>query len=154
MRRARVPAIGRALCCLRCTALCRAAVRSRPRFARVCGALTLLPLFTCVACALWSLEGTTRAVAITELACHAQIYGYNGSAIVAMAGEKCVAIGSDLRFGVQMQTMATDHQKLAQARMTAHSLSLDPPWACCLVRRPHETALAAYDAGASIKVET
>ena len=33
---------------------------------------------------------------------------------MAMAGDKCVAIGSDLRFGVQMQTMATDHQKLSQ----------------------------------------
>lgn len=44
-----------------------------------------------------------------------QIFQYNGSAIVAMAGENCVAIGSDLRFGVQMQTMATDHQKLMQA---------------------------------------
>ena len=43
-----------------------------------------------------------------------QIESYNGSAIVAMAGEKCVAIGSDLRFGVQMQTMATDHQKVTQ----------------------------------------
>lgn len=42
------------------------------------------------------------------------IFQYNGSAIVAMAGENCVAIGSDLRFGVQMQTMATDHQKLMQ----------------------------------------
>lgn len=45
-----------------------------------------------------------------------QIFQYNGSAIVAMAGENCVAIGSDLRFGVQMQTMATDHQKLMQVR--------------------------------------
>lgn len=43
-----------------------------------------------------------------------QIASYNGSAIVAMAGSNCVAIGSDLRFGVQMQTMATDHQKLLQ----------------------------------------
>ena len=43
-----------------------------------------------------------------------QIDTYNGSAIVAMAGKNCVAIASDLRFGVQMQTMATDHQKLLQ----------------------------------------
>lgn len=43
-----------------------------------------------------------------------QIYSYNGSAIVAMAGEQCVAIGSDLRFGVQMQTLATDYQKVLQ----------------------------------------
>jgi 20S proteasome subunit beta 3 len=37
---------------------------------------------------------------------------YNGSAIVAMAGKNCVAIGSDLRLGVQLQTNATDHKKL------------------------------------------
>ena len=43
-----------------------------------------------------------------------QIYSYNGAAIVAMAGDKCVAIASDLRFGVQMQTMACDYQKLFQ----------------------------------------
>lgn len=43
-----------------------------------------------------------------------QLETYNGSAIVAMAGDKCVAIGSDLRFGVQMQTMATDYHKLSQ----------------------------------------
>lgn len=45
-----------------------------------------------------------------------QIDEYNGSAILAMAGEKCVAIGCDLRFGVQMQTMATDYQKVMQVR--------------------------------------
>jgi 20S proteasome alpha/beta subunit len=43
-----------------------------------------------------------------------QLDTYNGSAIVAMAGDKCVAIGSDLRFGVQMKTMATDYHKLSQ----------------------------------------
>ena len=73
------------------------------------------------------------------------IFEYNGSAIVAMAGEdktncdeaelvpleagkgvcacirirlcscagkECVAIGSDLRFGVQLQTMTTDRPKV------------------------------------------
>eukprot|EP01024_Parvocaulis_polyphysoides_P062618 TRINITY_DN71847_c1_g1_i1.p1 TRINITY_DN71847_c1_g1~~TRINITY_DN71847_c1_g1_i1.p1 ORF type:complete len:216 (-),score=11.75 TRINITY_DN71847_c1_g1_i1:223-837(-) len=40
------------------------------------------------------------------------IFTYNGSAIIAMAGKECVAIGSDLRFGVNMQTLATDFQKL------------------------------------------
>jgi hypothetical protein len=34
-----------------------------------------------------------------------------------MAGDRCVAIGSDLRFGVQMQTMATDYQKVLQVRI-------------------------------------
>lgn len=37
---------------------------------------------------------------------------YNGSAIVAMAGKECFAIGSDLRFGVQFQTLATDYKKV------------------------------------------
>ena len=38
---------------------------------------------------------------------------YNGSAIVAMAGKNCVAIGSDLRLGVQLQTNATDRALLS-----------------------------------------
>ena len=29
-----------------------------------------------------------------------------------MAGKNCVAIGSDLRFGVQFQTLATDNEKV------------------------------------------
>lgn len=29
-----------------------------------------------------------------------------------MAGKECVAIGSDLRLGVQFQTLATDHKKV------------------------------------------
>lgn len=40
------------------------------------------------------------------------IFEYNGSAIIAMAGKNCVAIGSDLRFGVQFQTLATDNKKV------------------------------------------
>eukprot|EP01025_Chloroclados_australasicus_P019222 TRINITY_DN2041_c0_g1_i1.p2 TRINITY_DN2041_c0_g1~~TRINITY_DN2041_c0_g1_i1.p2 ORF type:complete len:213 (-),score=18.49 TRINITY_DN2041_c0_g1_i1:335-949(-) len=40
------------------------------------------------------------------------IFEYNGSAIIAMSGKECVAIGSDLRFGVNLQTLATDFQKL------------------------------------------
>jgi 20S proteasome subunit beta 3 len=40
------------------------------------------------------------------------IFEYNGAAVVAMAGKECVAIGSDLRFGVQLQTMATDVPKV------------------------------------------
>jgi len=40
------------------------------------------------------------------------IFEYNGSAIVAMAGKECFAIGSDLRFGVQFQTLATDYRKV------------------------------------------
>jgi 20S proteasome subunit beta 3 len=40
------------------------------------------------------------------------IFEYNGSAIIAMAGKECVAIGSDLRFGVQLQTLACDYKKI------------------------------------------
>lgn len=37
---------------------------------------------------------------------------YNGSALVAMVGKECVAIGCDLRLGVQLQTLATDYKKV------------------------------------------
>ena len=37
---------------------------------------------------------------------------YNGSAVVAMAGDKCVAIASDLRFGVNMLTISTQCPKI------------------------------------------
>lgn len=40
------------------------------------------------------------------------IFEYNGAAIVAMAGKNCVAIASDLRFGVQLQTITTDSPKV------------------------------------------
>lgn len=40
------------------------------------------------------------------------IFSYNGAAIVAMAGKDCVAIGSDLRFGVQLAAMKTDVPKV------------------------------------------
>ena len=33
-------------------------------------------------------------------------------AAVAMAGKECVAIASDLRFGVQLATLATDYKKI------------------------------------------
>jgi 20S proteasome subunit beta 3 len=42
------------------------------------------------------------------------IFTYNGAAIIAMAGKDCIAIGSDLRFGVQLQTMTTDYKKVFQ----------------------------------------
>lgn len=37
---------------------------------------------------------------------------YNGSGIVAMAGKNCVAIASDMRFGVQQQTLASNMHKI------------------------------------------
>jgi len=37
---------------------------------------------------------------------------YNGSGVVAMTGAECVAIASDLRYGVQFQTIAADFPKV------------------------------------------
>lgn len=41
-----------------------------------------------------------------------QIFEYNGSALIAMVGKNCFAIASDRRLGVQLQTVATDFQKI------------------------------------------
>lgn len=46
------------------------------------------------------------------LQCITQIFEYNGGAIIAMAGKDCVVVGSDLRLGVQFQTLATDYKKV------------------------------------------
>jgi len=35
---------------------------------------------------------------------------YNGGAVLAMKGKKCVAIAADKRFGIQTQTLAMDFQ--------------------------------------------
>ena len=40
------------------------------------------------------------------------ILAYNGCAVIAMTGKDCVAIASDLRFGVQQTTQATDFKKV------------------------------------------
>ncbi|AQL04684.1 Proteasome subunit beta type-3 [Zea mays] len=40
------------------------------------------------------------------------IFEYNGSAVVAMVGKNCFAIASDRRLGVQLQTIATDFQRV------------------------------------------
>ena len=40
------------------------------------------------------------------------IMSYNGSAMIAMAGDGCVGIAADRRLGVQLQTVSTDFQKL------------------------------------------
>ena len=37
---------------------------------------------------------------------------YNGNALIGMVGDKCVAIGSDQRLGVQYQTIASSMQKI------------------------------------------
>ncbi|RWW02805.1 hypothetical protein GW17_00034088 [Ensete ventricosum] len=40
------------------------------------------------------------------------IFEYNGSALVAMVGKNCFAIASDRRLGVNLQTVATDFQRI------------------------------------------
>lgn len=40
------------------------------------------------------------------------IFEYNGCGIVTMTGKNCVAIASDMRFGVQQQTMACDFDRI------------------------------------------
>jgi len=40
------------------------------------------------------------------------ILSYNGAAIIAMVGEDCVGIAADRRLGIQLQTVATDFQKV------------------------------------------
>ncbi|CAL8100666.1 unnamed protein product [Calicophoron daubneyi] len=42
------------------------------------------------------------------------IQAYNGSAIIGMMGDHCAAIASDLRFGVQLQTISADFCKISQ----------------------------------------
>jgi 20S proteasome subunit beta 3 len=48
------------------------------------------------------------------------IMQYNGSAIVAMCGKDCVAIASDTRFGIQLQTVATDMHKVFRIHDTLY----------------------------------
>eukprot|EP00294_Goniomonas_avonlea_P009772 CAMPEP_0114561124 /NCGR_PEP_ID=MMETSP0114-20121206/11835_1 /TAXON_ID=31324 /ORGANISM="Goniomonas sp, Strain m" /LENGTH=204 /DNA_ID=CAMNT_0001746735 /DNA_START=13 /DNA_END=627 /DNA_ORIENTATION=- len=40
------------------------------------------------------------------------IMEYNGGSFLAMAGKECVAIASDMRFGVQLQTLGTNCNKI------------------------------------------
>jgi len=42
------------------------------------------------------------------------ILAHNGSSVIAMAGKNCVAIASDLRFGIGPQTVAFDFSKVWQ----------------------------------------
>ncbi|KAJ3059526.1 Proteasome subunit beta type-3, partial [Quaeritorhiza haematococci] len=37
---------------------------------------------------------------------------YNGGALIAMKGKDCVAIAADRRFGIQLQTVSCDFQKI------------------------------------------
>ncbi|KAF9687188.1 hypothetical protein SADUNF_Sadunf02G0067700 [Salix dunnii] len=41
-----------------------------------------------------------------------QVFEYNGSTIVGMVGKNCFAIASDRRLGVNLQTVATDFQRI------------------------------------------
>ena len=40
------------------------------------------------------------------------ILSYNGGAVVAMKGKDCVALASDLRYGVELRTVTTDFPKV------------------------------------------
>lgn len=40
------------------------------------------------------------------------ILSYNGGAVIAMKGKDCVAVASDLVYGVQLQTITTDFPKV------------------------------------------
>lgn len=40
------------------------------------------------------------------------IMSYNGGAVIAMAGKDCVAIASDRRLGIQLQTVSTEFTKV------------------------------------------
>ena len=42
------------------------------------------------------------------------ILSYNGGAVLAMSGDNCVAIASDLRLGRELITIATDFPKVSQ----------------------------------------
>jgi len=42
------------------------------------------------------------------------IMAYNGGAVVAMKGKECVAIGTDNRFGIQLQTIGKGAEKIAK----------------------------------------
>jgi 20S proteasome subunit beta 3 len=37
---------------------------------------------------------------------------YNGNSLLGMVGNKCCSIGADTRLGVQLQTVATNFQKV------------------------------------------
>jgi 20S proteasome alpha/beta subunit len=51
---------------------------------------------------------------IVEIKQTMSIFEYNGSALVAMVGKNCFAIASDRRLGVQLQTIATDFQRISK----------------------------------------
>ncbi|VDK83697.1 unnamed protein product [Dibothriocephalus latus] len=42
------------------------------------------------------------------------ILEYNGSAVIGMRGKDCVAIATDLRFGISYQTISTEYSKVEQ----------------------------------------
>lgn len=59
-----------------------------------------------------SSKGVARSCAWCSVCVCPQISDYNGSALVAMKGKGCVAIAADRRLGVQLQTVATDFQRI------------------------------------------
>lgn len=78
-----------------------------------------------------------------------QIFEYNGAAVVAMAGKNCVAIGSDLRLGVQFQTLACDYKKVYPIHEHLYlglaGLGTDSQTLCVLVLLLPVSLTAGYD---------
>lgn len=52
------------------------------------------------------------------MSCPQSILAYNGGAVIAMGGKNCVAICSDLRLGIQNQTVAKDFKKVSVFNLT------------------------------------
>jgi 20S proteasome subunit beta 3 len=50
----------------------------------------------------------------------ANIFEYNGSAVIAMIGKDCVAIAADRRLGIQAQTLSTTFEKIYQMNDTLY----------------------------------
>lgn len=53
-----------------------------------------------------------RIIQVYFLGSTMSIMDYNGGTVLAMAGDECICIASDLRFGEQMTTVAVDQKKV------------------------------------------
>ncbi|CAI9778078.1 unnamed protein product [Fraxinus pennsylvanica] len=86
--------------------LCKA---EYPRYVRYC--LWILAEIAVIAADIPEEENNSFTINFS-LYLFMSIFEYNGSALVAMVGKNCFAIASDRRLGVQLQTIATDFQKI------------------------------------------
>lgn len=60
-----------------------------------------------------------KRLKFARLSCYRMsILAYNGCAVIAMTGKNCVAIASDLRFGIQQTTQATDFRSVTTTTYT------------------------------------